>query len=189
MCVCPVWVQSSPASTLRHKPFHHHTTCFVQPPFTPLGAVQPLQGLTKILRALTFAGHLAHPHQSVEVALCSICDTWKHGSIGQHQIKGAELKSPLLQLCNPPLKVPTRPIVVRVGTGNKALQAEMETRQEKSSMEAATEKRWSEGGALQARCVEKKNLALQTTVPATTPGDDYITMTRWSSWTWPVWRS
>lgn len=86
-------------------PSHH---LLVQPPFTPLGAVQPLQGLTKILRALTFAGHLAHPHQSVEVALCSICDTWKHGSIG-HQIKGAELKRPLLQLCNPPLKVPAGP--------------------------------------------------------------------------------
>lgn len=86
-------------------PSHH---LLVQPPFTPLGAVQPLQGLTEILRALTFAGHLAHPHQSVEVALSSICDTWKHGSIG-HQIKGAELKRPLLQLCHPPLKVPPSP--------------------------------------------------------------------------------
>lgn len=87
------------------NPSHRHTACLCNPPSAPLGAVQPLQGLTKILRALTFAGHLAHPHQSVEVALCSICDTWKHGSIG-HQIKGAELKRPLLQLCNPPLKDP-----------------------------------------------------------------------------------
>lgn len=76
------------------NPSHRHTACLCNPPSAPLGAVQPLQGLTKILRALTFAGHLAHPHQSVEVALCSICDTWKHGSIG-HQIKGAELKRPL----------------------------------------------------------------------------------------------
>lgn len=120
---------------------HRHTACLCNPPSSPLGAVQPLQGLTEILRALTFAGHLAHPHQSVEVALCSICDTWKHGSIG-HQIKGAELKRPLLQLGNPPLKIPTRPTVAQGwATGNKALQAEMETRQEKSSMEAATENR------------------------------------------------
>lgn len=79
--------QLLPLSSTSH-PIQH---LLVQPPSTPPGALQPLRGLTKILRALTFAGHLAHPHQSVEVALCSICDTWKHGSIG-HQIKGAELK-------------------------------------------------------------------------------------------------
>lgn len=96
------------------NPSHRRTACLCNPPSSPLGAVQPLQGLTKILRALTFAGHLAHPHQSVEVALCSICDTWKHGSIG-HQIKGAELKRPLLQLGNPPLKIPARPTVAKGG--------------------------------------------------------------------------
>lgn len=69
---------------------HPHPPPDVQPPSTLPGVLQSLPGLTKILRALTFAGHLAHPHQRVEVALCSICDTWKHGSIG-HQIKGAEL--------------------------------------------------------------------------------------------------
>lgn len=31
---------------------------------------------------MAFAGHLAHPHQSVEVALCSISDTWKHEAVG-----------------------------------------------------------------------------------------------------------
>lgn len=98
----------------------------MQPPSTPPGALQPLQGLTKILRALTFAGHLAHPHQSVEVALCSICDTWKHGSIG-HQIKGAELKRSL----QPSPTGPAHPREVSLGMGNKEQQAEMDTRQEK----------------------------------------------------------
>lgn len=106
------------------------TTLFVQPPSTPPGALQPLRGLTKILRALTFAGHLAHPHQSVEVALCSICDTWKHGSIG-HQIRAAELKWCIHQLCNPPLQPPRE---VRLAMGNKERQAEMETRQEKKKL-------------------------------------------------------
>lgn len=56
--------------------------CSSTPP-PPRRGLLPLQGLTKILRALAFAGHLAHPHQSVEVALCRECDTWKHGSIGR----------------------------------------------------------------------------------------------------------
>lgn len=88
---------------LLHSTNHHICHLLVQaltpPPTTTYqGEPLPLPGLTNILRALTFAGHLAHPHQSVEVALCSICDTWKHGSIG-HQIKGARLKR-LLQLCS-----------------------------------------------------------------------------------------
>ena len=99
----------------------------VQPPSTPSGVLQPLRGLTKILRALTLAGHLAHPHQSVEVALCSICDTWKHGSIG-HQIKGA---SSALQP-SPTALPPNRE--VRLGMGNKDRQAEMETRQEEKKL-------------------------------------------------------
>lgn len=114
-------------STAQASPSRRH----LQPPSTPPGALQPLQGLTKILRALTFAGHLAHPHQSVEVALCSICDTWKHGSSG-HQIKGAELKRYLLQLCNPPRQPP--PTLERQGRAwerKKEQQAEMDTRQEK----------------------------------------------------------
>lgn len=60
------------------------------PPLPHKGSCNPLLpqlGLTKILRALTFAGHLSHPHQCLEVALCSKCDTWKHGSIGR-QIRG-----------------------------------------------------------------------------------------------------
>lgn len=44
-------------------------------------ALQPDLQLTKILRAVTLAGQLAHPHQSVEVALGCKCHTWKHGSI------------------------------------------------------------------------------------------------------------
>lgn len=103
-----IWFQVGYQLLLLYSTSHSIYHLLVQPPSTPPGALQPLRGLTKILRALTFAGHLAHPHQSVEVALCSICDTWKHGSIG-HQIKGAELKLCLLQLCNPPLQPPPPP--------------------------------------------------------------------------------
>ncbi len=106
VCVCIRPVTGGIQMLLLHSTSHPIHHLLVQPPYSPPGELQPLRGLTKILRALTFAGHLAHPHQSVEVALCSVCDTWKHGSIG-HQIKGAELKC-LLQLCTPPLQPPQR---------------------------------------------------------------------------------
>lgn len=96
--VCIQWVVGHQLLLLHQYKPPSHLPVQALPPFTSSGEPLPLPGLTKILRALTFAGHLAHPHQSVEVALCSICDTWKHGSIG-HQIKGAELNC-LLQLCN-----------------------------------------------------------------------------------------
>lgn len=104
--VCPVFGWPSTATALRHEA-SNSPPAFAIPLHPTRVALQPIQGLTKILRALTFAGHLAHPHQSVEVALCSICDTWKHGSIG-HQIKGAELKLSLVQLCNPPPQLPPK---------------------------------------------------------------------------------
>lgn len=149
----------------------------MQPPFSPLGAVQPLQGLTKILRALTFAGHLAHPHQSVEVALCSKCDTWKHGSIG-HQIKGAELKRPLLQLCNPPLKGPNPAHSCQGGHGKtKALQAEMETRREKKLYGGRYREQMKQRRTTSSTMRGKEKPAFAKE-PATTPEDEDRTMTR-----------
>lgn len=84
--------------------------------------LRSLQGLTKILRAVTFAGHLAHPHQSIEVALGSVCDTWKHEAVGG--VKTVSTRSP--QTAAPP--------EVKVSKANKEQQVEMETRQEKKKL-------------------------------------------------------
>lgn len=154
-------------------PSPHHL--LVQPPFTPLGAVQPLQGLTKILRALTFAGHLAHPHQSVEVALCSICDTWKHGSIG-HQIKGAELKRPLLQLCNPPQR--SHPAhSCEGGHGKQSATGGNGDQARKKLYGGRYREQMKRRRTTSSTMCGKEN----PIVPATTPENDYITMTRWIS--------